>query len=400
MSDPGTAWVDAPSLVTVSPTAAGHHCLSMSAYLSAGRCAEPSDATGSADVFVELLRMSPAGTMFDIRVDDFAVTWSLNALPDEGTAVLSLLTESLGKLLVFDPASASHADQFLRARRCALAKARARLRSRSWTVETVLRQWTYHDDPYFSQPPARRVAGLENLDPHTFARFVTDVVSSGRLFLAVCGPQLPALAPLLTELAAVWPGTVDRRPTGPTPADAYRARRFGDTSASSTSYVGVSLPTVPRNDSRYRLAALCSAILGAADGPLMRQLRHGHGCLYRVEARAVPRPGSGDLVVKAEVARDTAEICLDTMQEALHTLGQQTVDPAFLEAIKARMVIRIRHALSTNSGRAAETVSRHFYGLRPIDLESIERGVRDITVDELRDFVDRSTPFGPSSAII
>lgn len=370
MFDTPTVLVDTDTLLAVAPPAAHETSTAVCAYLPAGRYTEA--ATGAADVFAAMLRLAEP---LDATADDFTVTCASDA-PD----AVARLAGALRRISAFSPVDPAAVEWFTTARQLTVEETRARARSRPWLAEAVLRQWMYRGDAYFAKPATRRATEVAELTPYTFARYVT-AATAKRLVLAMCGPVRPEAEHELAALAAAWPGTDRARPAGPS-ATGYEPRSFGTEPAAGTTVVTLATPMVPRDHPDYRVGALCGMVLSAGDGPLMRRLRHENGHLYRIEAKAVARVGSGDFLVRAEVRPGTAQ----SFAEATVGRLRAPVDPDYLDALKIRLATRIRHALSTNAGRAADVVSGHFHGLPTDHHQRIEPGIRAVTPERVAAF--------------
>lgn len=388
------------SLLVLAAPAAHLGTVALTAYLPVGRRAEPDDARGAADVLAAMLastrafRPPPgalrAGPEPIVTGDDFTVTISLSGPVDQTDELIRELMWMLQGLPGGDSSAPVDRSWFEAAHRSAMSLAVQEFRSPDRLASAVLRHWSYRLDPFYGRPFQGRLKEIQQLTPESFTRFVTGVVRSRRLVLAVCAGRALSRAPL-DDLAGQWTGIRQEEVTGPVPAADHDGRQFGAGAAGKAGAVqsiALSCPTVARHDPGYRPAALIAAVLSAPDGPLVPRLRHELGHLYMLRTEVVPGLSSGRVTAEAQVRAGTGGECLATIRGALKDLAVRPLSETYLSVVKTRQLIRIRRAVATNAGRAADVVSAHFHGLPNDHHRSIEPGIAAVTPGRLQEFAN------------
>lgn len=394
-----------PSLEAV--TADGHRAsVSLSVCLPAGRVDEDSSAHGAADVLAALLDMdelrdrTPDVTArWSLVADDFAVSCVLNCRPPYADTAIRDLASRWRRVLAFDPGSDADLWLFHAARAQAAARQEAVAGTRRGIAAALVRAWAERAEPADALLESRSSRTLA-LTPGAFRRYLTASVAPRALFVAHCGPEPESLVPALERLATSWPGISTTRQLPPGPHLPTPQRAFHVPASGPTAWVTTAWPSVPRHDPRHRVAALFATLLSAGDGPLLTQLRHVNGDLYRIEARTVALITTGRLLIQGEVRARSAETCVRAVHHAVAEAARGRVHPHLVEAARRRLLTRIRHAVGTNRGRAADLASAHLHGLPRGHHHDIEAGILGVTDEALHRFASELAAAGAADIVI
>lgn len=377
-----------PSLQVV--TAHGHPAsTALSICLPAGRVDEDDSTHGAADVLAALLDAAElrdatqdVTALWSVDADEFALSCVLNCRPLYAESAIRDLANRWRRILAFDPCTETGLRLFHAARAEAAARQQGAAGTRRGIADTLVDAWARGLDGL----PQSRADRTLALAPEAFRRYLTAAVAPRAFFAAHCGPEPERLAPALDRFAVSWPGadpTAQHAAHAPLTAP---ARAYLVPAAGPTAWITTAWPSVPRHDPRHRISAVLATLLSAGDGPLLTRLRHTGGHLYRIEARTVALITTGRLLVQGEVHTAAAQTCVRAVHHAVEEAGQGSLDPHMADAARRRLLTRIRHAVATNRGRAADLASAHLHGLPPDHHHEIEAGILAVPDEALHRF--------------
>lgn len=144
----------------------------------------------------------------------------------------------------------------------------------------------------------------------------------------------------------------------------------------------------PRNDVRYRAAALTALHLASVDSPLSTQLRHNRSAAYTIMARVQPELGEGWLSLEVIVRADNSPDIALLLGEEIQRLRSEPPSQERVIALRLRMLSQIARALADNRGRCSDAISSVLYGLGINHHRQIEIGFSNLKYNDVRGSIE------------
>jgi predicted Zn-dependent peptidase len=175
----------------------------------------------------------------------------------------------------------------------------------------------------------------------------------------------------------------------------YHAGVRIEASPESQAYFALALPVPPyASDDRYYWYLLNAIIGGGMSSRLFRRIREEMGCVYRIDSELNAYRDAGILVVEGSTSPESLrEVLSATMMElGKLAFGDQPVDDE--ELWTARMQLRGQHMLASENlnTRMSRLATQELYFGRHIDEDEVLRRINAVTIEELREFIDRALP--------
>lgn len=261
-------------------------------------------------------------------------------------------------------------------------------------VSILLRE-AHWPDPFGRNPMGVR-GHLEQLTlDETREQFRRQVGARGSI-LAVAGDiDFDRLLGRFDPLFADWTGGEEPPTASAAPAPASHFHQ----AATEQTHIGIAWPSVPETSDDYYVARVAAEVLsGGMSGRLFTEVREKRGLCYAVGAGYGALLDRGSLFGYAGTTPERAQATLDQFVHEVRRLAEG-VRPD--EVDRARTGLKSATIMSgeSTSARSSAIAADFFIHGRIRTLDEVKRGIDDVTVERVNEYLRRHPP-GPFTIVV